>query len=160
MGNVRMKADKNRTGTCGKATYEAASEVLTLEDNPILMEGPNTIQGEVRQTLHQGKPQRGARRRQETGRGHLHDPGQTAGPAPMITLSGANRTKRYGARDVVRDIDLSVTQGEVVGVLSPNGAGKTTTFYMLAGIIRPTAGSRWTRTTSPPGPCYKRPRPA
>ncbi len=47
MGNVRMKADKNRTGTCGKATYEAALEVLTLEDNPILMEGPNTIQGEV-----------------------------------------------------------------------------------------------------------------
>jgi lipopolysaccharide export system ATP-binding protein len=58
----------------------------------------------------------------------------------MITLSGANLAKRYGARDVVRDIDLSVTQGEVVGVLGPNGAGKTTTFYMLAGIIRPTRG--------------------
>ncbi len=58
----------------------------------------------------------------------------------MITLSGANLAKRYGARDVVRDIDLSVTQGEVVGVLGPNGAGKTTTFYMLAGIVRPTRG--------------------
>ncbi len=46
-GNVRMKADKNRSGTCGKATYEAASEVLTLEDNPVLMEGQNTIQGDI-----------------------------------------------------------------------------------------------------------------
>lgn len=46
-GNVRIKANKNRSGTCGKATYEAASEVLILEDNPILMEGQNTIQGEI-----------------------------------------------------------------------------------------------------------------
>ncbi len=49
--------------------------------------------------------------------------------------------KRYGARQVVHDVDLSITQGEVVGLLGPNGAGKTTTFYMLAGIIKPTAGS-------------------
>lgn len=46
-GNVRIKADRDRSGTCGKATYEAKSELLTLEDNPILREGPNTIQGEV-----------------------------------------------------------------------------------------------------------------
>lgn len=47
VGNVRMKAENNRSGTCGKATYEAATEVLTLEDNPVLMEGLNTIKGEV-----------------------------------------------------------------------------------------------------------------
>ncbi|NCD25437.1 MAG: LPS export ABC transporter ATP-binding protein [Deltaproteobacteria bacterium] len=58
----------------------------------------------------------------------------------MTTLGGTSLAKRYGARDVVRDIDLTVAQGEVVGVLGPNGAGKTTTFYMLAGIIRPTRG--------------------
>lgn len=58
----------------------------------------------------------------------------------MITLSGRKLAKRYGARNVVRDIDLTVTQGEVVGVLGPNGAGKTTTFYMLAGIVEPTRG--------------------
>lgn len=58
----------------------------------------------------------------------------------MTTLTGQNLAKRYGARDVVRDIGLDVTQGEVVGVLGPNGAGKTTTFYMLAGIVRPTRG--------------------
>ena len=58
----------------------------------------------------------------------------------MTTLAGRQLAKRYGARDVVRDIDLDVHQGEVVGVLGPNGAGKTTTFYMLAGIIAPTRG--------------------
>ena len=46
-GNVRIKADKGRSGTCGKATYEAAKDLLTLEDNPVLMEGRNKIQGEI-----------------------------------------------------------------------------------------------------------------
>jgi lipopolysaccharide export system ATP-binding protein len=58
----------------------------------------------------------------------------------VTTLTGQKLVKRYGARDVVRDIDLEVRQGEVVGVLGPNGAGKTTTFYMLAGIVTPTRG--------------------
>ena len=58
----------------------------------------------------------------------------------MTILTGQKLAKRYGARDVVRDIDLEVRQGEVVGVLGPNGAGKTTTFYMLAGIVSPTRG--------------------
>ncbi|MBP9943638.1 MAG: LPS export ABC transporter ATP-binding protein [Desulfomicrobium sp.] len=59
----------------------------------------------------------------------------------MTTLSGQNLAKHYGTRDVVRDINLDVRQGEVVGVLGPNGAGKTTTFYMLAGIVRPSRGT-------------------
>jgi lipopolysaccharide export system ATP-binding protein len=58
----------------------------------------------------------------------------------VTTLSGLKLAKRYGSRDVVRDIDIDVRQGEVVGVLGPNGAGKTTTFYMLAGIVPPTRG--------------------
>ncbi len=58
----------------------------------------------------------------------------------MTILTGRDLAKRYGIRDVVRDINLDVRQGEVVGVLGPNGAGKTTTFYMLAGIVTPTRG--------------------
>lgn len=46
-GNVRLKADKGRSGTCAKATYDTATEVLTLEGDPVLMEGANKIQGEV-----------------------------------------------------------------------------------------------------------------
>jgi lipopolysaccharide export system ATP-binding protein len=58
----------------------------------------------------------------------------------VTILAGRDLAKRYGTRDVVRDINLDVRQGEVVGVLGPNGAGKTTTFYMLAGIVPPTRG--------------------
>ena len=50
-------------------------------------------------------------------------------------------TKIYRNRKVVDDVDLSVTQGEIVGLLGPNGAGKTTTFYMMVGLIPPDAGS-------------------
>jgi lipopolysaccharide export system ATP-binding protein len=48
--------------------------------------------------------------------------------------------KRYKNRYVVKDVSVEVKQGEVVGLLGPNGAGKTTTFYMIVGMIRPTAG--------------------
>ena len=41
---------------------------------------------------------------------------------------------------MVRGVDLSIHQGEVVGLLGPNGAGKTTSFYMIVGLVRPDAG--------------------
>ena len=48
--------------------------------------------------------------------------------------------KRYGSRQVVKEVHLSVAAGEVVGLLGPNGAGKTTTFYMVVGLVRADAG--------------------
>ncbi|RTH19521.1 LPS export ABC transporter ATP-binding protein [Thermus scotoductus] len=48
--------------------------------------------------------------------------------------------KRYGPKEVVRGVDLSLRRGEIVALFGPNGAGKTTTFYMLVGFIRPTGG--------------------
>jgi lipopolysaccharide export system ATP-binding protein len=48
--------------------------------------------------------------------------------------------KRYGPREVVRDVTLHVARGEAVGLLGPNGAGKTTLFYMVTGLVRPDAG--------------------
>ena len=48
--------------------------------------------------------------------------------------------KSYGKRQVVKDVSLSVLNGEVVGLLGPNGAGKTTSFYMIVGLVRADAG--------------------
>lgn len=45
--NVRITATNNRSGSCGLATYDARTETLVLEHNPILREGQNTIQGEL-----------------------------------------------------------------------------------------------------------------
>ncbi|HET9949281.1 MAG TPA: LPS export ABC transporter ATP-binding protein, partial [Longimicrobiales bacterium] len=50
-------------------------------------------------------------------------------------------TKAFRGRKVVDRVDISVTQGEIVGLLGPNGAGKTTTFYMIVGLIPPGAGT-------------------
>jgi lipopolysaccharide export system ATP-binding protein len=58
----------------------------------------------------------------------------------MATLRTEGLTKTYGDRTVVRNVDLDVTSGEVVGLLGPNGAGKTTTFGMVVGLVGPDAG--------------------
>ncbi len=55
-------------------------------------------------------------------------------------LRAEGLVKRYKRRAVVQDVHLRVKQGEVVGLLGPNGAGKTTTFYMIVGMVRPSAG--------------------
>ncbi|HEY3560605.1 MAG TPA: ABC transporter ATP-binding protein [Kribbella sp.] len=50
-------------------------------------------------------------------------------------------TKRFGRRTALDRLDLDVPAGVIVGYLGPNGAGKTTTIRLLAGLIRPSAGS-------------------
>ena len=54
-----------------------------------------------------------------------------------------NIHKSYGKREVVKRVNLSVAQGEVVGLLGPNGAGKTTTFYIACGLEKPNQGTVW-----------------
>ena len=57
------------------------------------------------------------------------------------TLSAKGLHKQYGKRMVVKDVDVFVERGEIVGLLGPNGAGKTTSFYMITGMIKPTQGN-------------------
>ena len=57
------------------------------------------------------------------------------------TLSAKGLHKQYGKRMVVKNIDVSLERGEIVGLLGPNGAGKTTSFYMITGMIKPTFGN-------------------
>jgi ABC-2 type transport system ATP-binding protein len=49
-------------------------------------------------------------------------------------------SKQYGAQFALRELDLEVRAGEVLGYLGPNGAGKTTTIRLLLGLIAPTSG--------------------
>lgn len=56
-------------------------------------------------------------------------------------LSAKKLCKKYGDFWAVREANLEVNKGEIVGLLGPNGAGKTTTFYMITGMIKPTQGS-------------------
>ena len=52
-----------------------------------------------------------------------------------------NISKTYGNKQVVRDINISINRGQIVGLLGPNGAGKTTTFYIIVGLVKPDRGS-------------------
>jgi lipopolysaccharide export system ATP-binding protein len=58
----------------------------------------------------------------------------------MSTLRTESLTKSYSGRTVVRDVNLDVASGEVVGLLGPNGAGKTTTFGMVVGLTGADSG--------------------
>ena len=58
-----------------------------------------------------------------------------------LLLKAQGLCKTYGERKVVDNVCLEIGNGEIVGLLGPNGAGKTTSFYMVAGLVRPDAGS-------------------
>ncbi|MCB8889703.1 LPS export ABC transporter ATP-binding protein [Vreelandella malpeensis] len=61
--------------------------------------------------------------------------------APVKTLHARHLAKSYKRRRVVKDINLEIAQGSVVGLLGPNGAGKTTSFYMIVGLVKADAGT-------------------
>jgi heme exporter protein A len=56
----------------------------------------------------------------------------------MLTLT--NLTKRYGYRQVFRDVNCQVDSGQIVAVTGRNGAGKSTLLRIVAGLLRPSAG--------------------
>lgn len=59
----------------------------------------------------------------------------------MAEIALAGVTRRFGATEAVRDLSLSVGDGEFVVLLGPTGAGKTTTLRLIAGLERPDAGT-------------------
>ena len=58
----------------------------------------------------------------------------------MILLEAHALACRLGSTQAVAKLDLSLGEGELVGLIGPDGAGKTTSFRMLAGLQRPTGG--------------------
>jgi branched-chain amino acid transport system ATP-binding protein len=56
-------------------------------------------------------------------------------------LEAVGLTKSFGGLVAVKDLSLSVSAGEILGVIGPNGSGKTTLLNLIAGTIRPDAGT-------------------
>jgi branched-chain amino acid transport system ATP-binding protein len=56
----------------------------------------------------------------------------------MLELQGVSTA--YGRVPMLREVDLTVAEGELVALLGPNGAGKTTAFRAITGLVRPIAG--------------------
>jgi len=57
----------------------------------------------------------------------------------LLSIEGLNR--RFGAKEVVRSLDLSVVPGQRVALWGPNGSGKSTVLRCVAGTLTPSAGS-------------------
>ena len=70
---------------------------------------------------------------------------------PLLHASGV--IMRFGGLTAVRNVDLTVNPGEIVGLIGPNGAGKTTFFNCLTGLYVPTEGTvRYRGVVLPPKP--------
>jgi multiple sugar transport system ATP-binding protein len=59
----------------------------------------------------------------------------------MADISLVDVSKQFGTAEAVRDLSLSIADGEFVVLLGPTGAGKTTTLRLIAGLERPDRGS-------------------
>ena len=55
-------------------------------------------------------------------------------------LEARNLVKKYGDSTAVKDVNLAIQEGEILGLLGPNGAGKTTIISMITGLLEPTSG--------------------
>jgi len=58
-----------------------------------------------------------------------------------IAIESQGLSKRFGPIEALRDVALAVPTGQTYGLLGPNGSGKTTLIRLIAGLLRPTAGS-------------------
>lgn len=56
-------------------------------------------------------------------------------------LTTRNLCKSYGAAPALRDLNLQLPEGRIIGLLGPNGSGKTTLLKLAAGVLTPTRGS-------------------
>ncbi|MDQ3674149.1 MAG: heme ABC exporter ATP-binding protein CcmA [Gemmatimonadota bacterium] len=73
----------------------------------------------------------------------------TRAEAPLLEVAGLGRS--FGARRAVADVSFSLRAGECLALFGPNGAGKTTLLRVLAGLLKPSAGSAKIGGISLPG---------
>ena len=70
-----------------------------------------------------------------------------------VLLQASDVLMQFGGLTAVKDVNMTVHEGEIVGLIGPNGAGKTTFFNCLTGLYKPTSGEvRLAGETIPPKP--------
>lgn len=59
----------------------------------------------------------------------------------MMLLQAQKITKRFGGLVALKEVDLQIERGEIIGLIGPNGAGKTTLFNVISGFYFPNSGN-------------------
>lgn len=57
---------------------------------------------------------------------------------PLLDVRGL--TKSFGGLAAVKDLNFTVEEGDILGLIGPNGSGKTTAFNLVTGLLAPDAG--------------------
>ena len=116
-----VRATENYTGILGfPITFDDKGDVRRGQRLHLPGAGPRLRAGGLRQ------PEVSARRR-------------GAGRA-MALLEACRLSKRFGGLQAFRDLDLTVAEGEILGLIGPNGSGKTTFFNAVTGLHPATGG--------------------
>ena len=71
----------------------------------------------------------------------MTDPPPIAAPKSDDVVAVEGISRAFDGRVVVRDIDLTVRRGTILGIIGPSGSGKTTTIRMLTGALKPSSGA-------------------
>ena len=59
--------------------------------------------------------------------------------APLLSVEKVR--KAFGGLVAVNDVDFTVKQSELIGLIGPNGSGKTTMMNLISGALKPTSGT-------------------
>lgn len=68
-------------------------------------------------------------------------PEATPSGSPRAVLLGRGLGLERGGRNLLSQVDVALSEGEILGVIGPNGAGKTSLLRLLAGLVAPSQGS-------------------
>lgn len=64
-------------------------------------------------------------------------------------LECKNLSKKYGRKQALDNITLSLESGKIIGLLGPNGSGKTTLIKLINGLLAPTGGKLFINGNTP-----------
>jgi len=117
------------TGIATRAEFMEKGQVRFSGPTAELAERPDLLRSVFLRTAATAR----VRTRSVVGNGHGFD-----GAAPVLELHGISR--RFGGVTAVDDVDLTVRQGQVLGIIGSNGAGKTTLFDVCSGFLPADAG--------------------
>ncbi|GIF05623.1 nickel ABC transporter ATP-binding protein NikE [Actinoplanes siamensis] len=134
---LRLLAERRAAGQTLLLISHDLAVVAQLADRVLVMKDGRIVESAPTKALLTGAVHTYTRTLVEAAAGRRRATGPA--PGPVVVEATALR-KVYGDRAVVRDVDVTVRRGEIVGLVGESGSGKTTVAQLLFGLAEPTSG--------------------